>query len=280
MQTKRLNAIDNNQFPKIIGIALFGLTFLGIFYAFPPRGVDWRYTYSVLLSHWSAPYAVNGFINPPYIMAFIPYAFLPFRWSSAVNALINLGVLALANWKYKGGLLGLLLIFTSYYFLNLMVANNIDWIPLLGVMCPPWLGLIMISVKPQTLAGVGLIWLKRHGPKILIPAAGVLALSLVIWHGWVVQWIAAERGIGLQNGGWNFSPFPLLIPLGIFMLYKAWQSDDEILAAMATGCFMPYFGIYSMTSVLAIAGCKHRSWAIALWLAGWIVVALKLISTR
>ena len=271
---------EQNQAMKVLGVALFGLLFLGIFYAFPPRGVDWHYTYSLLPSHWTAPYSIGGFINPPYVMAFILYMLLPFRWSNALNAIINLGVLALANWKYKGGLFGLLMIFTSAYFLNLMLANNIDWIPLLGVMCPPGLGIILISVKPQTLAGIGLIWLKRHGPKVMIPAVCVTALSLVIWHGWIFQWIASEHRIGLQGSGWNFSPFPYLVPLGVFMLYKAWKSDDEILAAMATACFVPYFGMYSVTSVLAIAGRKHRIYAIVLWIIGWILIVRNILSAR
>ena len=279
MQIKRLSIIDQSQVLKILGIALFGAVFFGMFYAFPPRGVAWS-TFSSLPAHWTTPYDVDTFINPPYIMAFILYMLLPFRWSNAINAIINLGVLALVNWKYKGGLFGLLLIFTSAYFLNLMVVNNIDWIPLLGVMCPPWLGAILISVKPQTVAGVGLIWLKRHGPKVLIPVTVVAALSLVIWRGWIFQWIASEHKLGLESAGWNFALFPYLVPLGIFMLYKAWKTDDEILAAMATACFMPYFAMYSVTSVLAIAGRKHRIYAITLWVIGWILIVRNILSAR
>src|SRR5271157_2624285 len=234
-----------------------------------PIMIDW-YILSQVSSAWKNPYQITGFVSPPYITAFLAYAWLPLLWSNAINMLISIIVLGIANWKYKGGWIGLLLIFTSFEFLQLLGKNNIDWIPLLGVMLPPQLGIIMLSVQPQTLAGVGLIWLKEHGPKIFIPFAILITVSLAIWHGWPIEWIKSMQGI--QKSAWNASLFPWSIPLGLFMLYKAWKSNDEILAAMATGCFAPYFGIYSLSPVIAIAGKKYRWVAILLWCLGWIMV--------
>ena len=242
---------------------------LYIAHSYMPVMIDW-----FILSHvsvaWKNPYQITGFVSPPYITAFLFYAWLPLQWSNIVNMLISIIVLGIANWKYKGGWLGLFLIFTSFEFLQLLGKNNIDWIPLLGVMCPPQIGIIMLSVKPQTLAGVGLIWLKKYGPKIFIPFGILIAVSLAIWHGWPLEWFKSMQGI--QKSAWNASLFPWSIPLGLFMLYKAWKSNDEILASMATGCFAPYFGIYSLTPVIAIAGKKYRWVAIVLWCIGWIMV--------
>ena len=277
MQSNTVSTIDNKRSLKILSIAIAAAAGLALFYLLYPRLpfiLDWTGIFAQLPAAWHNPYTITHFVNPPYIILFLPYAWLPIRLSTAINAVLNISVLIIANRKFKGGLFGLVLIFSSAYFIRLLANDNIDWIPLLGVMCPPWLGLILLSVKPQTLAGIGLIWLKKHGPKIFIPLVGVLIASLFIWRGWPLAWLHSSKDF------FGYSIFPFLVPLGIFMLYKAWKSDDEILAAMATACFMPYFGLYSLTSVLAIAVSKYRTWAIALWVVGWLVIAGNILSVH
>lgn len=248
-------------------VALYAILYVG--HIFMPVMIDWS-IFSQVSQAWKSPYSILGFVSPPYITAFLLYAWLPLSWSNSINIMLSVIVLGAANYKYKGGWFGLVLIFTSFQFLQLVGKNNIDWIPLLGVMSSPSLGLIMLSIKPQTLAGIGLIWLKKHGIKIFIPIIAVVMISSLIWHGWIFQWLSLTSH--MKSVFWNASLFPWLIPLGAYMLYKAWKTDDEILAAMSTACFAPYFGIYSLAPVMAIAGKKYRWVVITLWVIGWICV--------
>ena len=241
--------------------------------AYLPVMVDWKQTFSQMPEHFLSPYDNKTFVSFPYLVFFLPYALLPANIGNAVNILINIAVFAWANHKFKGGYPGLFLTLTSAFFIDLLRLNNIDWLPLLGMTLPPQAGLILLSLKPQTLAGAGLIWLKRHGPKIFIPIIAVLFISLFVWWGWPLTW---WRSIHYATRGvWNFSPFPYFIPVGIGLLFWAWKKDDDVLAAMATGCFFPYFGAYSLAPLIAIAGSKHRWAAIALWIFGWAYAVIK-----
>ena len=187
----------------------------------------------------------------------------------AVNAGLNVVMLAIANRKFGGGLWGLVSIFTSSYFLMLVANDNIDWLPLLGVMLPPQWGLILLSVKPQALAGIALIWVKKHGMGIFVPVLVIFAVSLVLWPNWPILWLAAAHAL------YGVRFFPFLVPLGVLGLWSAWRKDDEALAAASTCCFMPYFGMYSLAPVLAVLG-NHRRIAIALWVIGWAWVILRI----
>ena len=139
--------------------------------------------------------------------------------------------------------------------------------PLLGVMLPPQWGLILLSVKPQALAGIALIWVKKHGMGIFVPVLVIFAVSLFLWPSWPIQWLSAAHAL------YGVRFFPWLVTLGALGLWSAWRKDDEALAAASTCCLMPYFGLYSLTGVLAMLG-KHRRIAIALWVIGWGLVIL------
>jgi hypothetical protein len=263
-----LRRVDYGTPLKVMaGFALLAATF---FFLYPhlPYVLDWS-IFAQLPEHWRDPFAVIGFSNPPWAIFFLPHALLPLRISMAINASLNVVMLVIANRKFGGGLWGLVLILTSSYFLMLIANDNLDWLPLLGVMLPPQWGLILLSVKPQALAGIALIWVKKHGLGIFVPVLAVFAASLFLWPGWPIQWLSAAHAL------YGVRFFPWLVPLGIVGLWLAWRKDDESLAAASTCCLMPYFGLYSLAPVIAVLG-KHRKIAMALWVAGWGLVILRI----
>ena len=69
---------------------------------------------------------------------------------------------------------------------------------------------------------------------------------------------------------WNFAPWPFGIPLGAYMLCRAYKSEDEILAAAATPFLTPYIAPYSVTIVLALVGSKYRREAFFVYVGFWI----------
>jgi hypothetical protein len=227
-----------------------------------PIGVDWQGTFHA--RDWADPYARRGFLNPPFTLFFLPHRFLPLEWGNAVNILLNVGVILFAIRRLGGGALAIVLTFTSPVFFDLCRTNNIDWLPLLGLALGPQLGPLLIICKPQSLGAVLLIWAKKDWRILLVPA-GVLLLSLLIWGFWPARISVSSR----LEVPYNFSIFPVGLPYGIYLLWKAWKTDDALLAAVATPLFAPYFAPYSLAGVLSVVTCRDRKAGLWLYLVIW-----------
>lgn len=231
-----------------------------------PLAIDWIGTFTKISDHWRDPYAIPSFTSPPWIMIFVPHAWLPVAWGNALNLCLNILLIALVIRRFNGGWPLMLLVYTSPPFLDLARTNNVDWIPLLALLLPPMWGLPILALKPHSLGGVTVIWWKRSTQKIrlVMPLVVVIGLSLAIWGMWPLK----IQSLG--NVQWNFAPWPYAIPLGVYMLYRAYRTDDEFLAAAATPFLVPYIAPYSIAGLLAFAGCKYRREAFFVYVAFWV----------
>ena len=247
--------------------ALWGL------HEFYPIGADWESAFFPAMRHFLNPYEVEYFTSPPWVLALLPHALLDLQWSNAINLCLNILTLGALIWRYKGGWPAMLLTFTSPIFLKLAHANNVDWIPALAFLIPPMWGLPLLVAKPQVLGGAALIWWKRRrfSPLMLLPLVGIIILSLVIWG----FWPADVNGLPERANLWNFAPWPFGIPAGIYLIYRAWKKDDEILAAAATPFFVPYFGVHSLAPLMALLACKYRREAIYLYAGFWFYLIVE-----
>jgi len=244
-------------------IVLLLVIFLKEFY---PVGVDWEETYSQIPEHWRDPYEIKGFTSPPWIMVFLPHAWLPVEWGNAINLVLNLVLIILVITRFNGGWALMLLVFTSAPFIDLVRTNNVDWIPLLALLLPAMWGLPVLFAKPQALGGAAVIWWKQSANRIrlLIPVAIVLALSFIVWGFWPLEIKPVNQTV------WNFAPWPFLIPLGAYMLFRAYRSNDIFMAAAATPFLVPYIAPYSIASLLAFSGSKYRREALIVYIAFWV----------
>lgn len=228
-----------------------------------PLGVDWEYTFSQVSKHWRNPFVIPTFTNPPWVIALLPHAWLPLSWGNALNFLLNVTVLILIINRYEGKWHTYLMVFTSPFFFDLARTNNIEWIPLSGLLLPHAFGIPLLLIKPQAMAGIILIWIKKEGFRILIPSAIVFVLSLLIWGSWFWK-------MGLpDNVSWNFSMWPIGIPLGLYMLYRAFKEDNELIAAAATPFLVPYIAPYSLAGLMAILGGKYKREVFYLYVGIW-----------
>jgi hypothetical protein len=244
----------------IVGLLLVFLT------KFYPVGVDWQWSYAPLSDQWRRPYAIETFTNPPWVIALVPHAWLPLQWGNAINLCLNILLVVLVVRRFGGGWPLMLLVFTSPPFLDLVRTNNVDWIPMLALLLPPPWGLPLLAIKPQAVGGVALIWWKRSENKIrlLLPLVVIVVLSLIVWGLWPTQIKS------VQNSIWNFAPWPFAIPLGLYMLFRAYRRDDEFLAAAATPFLVPYIAPYSLVTLLAFSGSKYRREAFFVYVGFWI----------
>lgn len=215
---------------------------------FYPVGIDWERTYGN--TDIMMPYKNAKFISPPWTLLFLPHSLLPIAWGNAVNFLLNLVLIFAVIKKLGGKREAILLTLTSPIFFDLARTNNIEWLPLLGLLAPSWISGVILSCKPQCLSGMFLIALKRDWRVVIAPLV-VLIISFVVWGWW------PERlGFNPLSNAYNFSILPIGIPYGIYLLRKAWREDDPYLAAVATPLFVPYIAPYSLVSVLAVLASR------------------------
>jgi len=234
-----------------------------------PIGPDWT-SIADAVHHARQPFAQPGyFIGPPWELGMAPHALLPLPIGNAINMLITLGIVSWAVIASGGDLVSLALVLTSPALIGLLATNNLDWVPLVGVLIGPAFGPVLILSKPQSAAGILVVWIKRHGIRILWPVAALLALSLLAWGWWPGQMPIPTQSI------WNVAPWPWMIPAGIYLLWRAWQTDDDVLGAIATPFLVPYIGWYSLTVPMALASGKYKREVFFLWLTLWWFVIIE-----
>jgi len=207
------------------------------------------------------------------MLALLPHAILGAEWSNVVNLFLNFAVLVVLIWRFGGGWQAAAMTFLSPAFLALAYVNNMDWVPALAFLLPPTWGLPLLALKPQAVGGAALIWWKRSGfsLRLLLPLALIVALSFVVWG----FWPARMAMLPANARQWNFAPWPFGLPLGIYLLYRAYRSDDDVLAAAATPFLVPYFLIYSLTPLLALLACRRRHDGLVLWVGMWLLLIVE-----
>lgn len=241
------------------------------------QGVDWQDSFVPAVKNLPRYYdADTAFAGFPLQLLLLPHAALGALGAAFNRALLIFVPIAVIH-RLRGGVLAYLLAFSNPFFLSAFNTNQVDWIPLAAWLAPTWLGLILLSVKPQVLGGAALVWLYRHRAKpiVYVPTLAVWAFSLSMWDiGRVVEQIAS---VGVLGASWDYSPFPFAIPLGLWLLWRGWRDDDEVVAASATPCLMPYFAPYSLYALVVLLACKYPRWSMVLSLGFWwyIVVEIK-----
>lgn len=265
--------MEKGKLLKAAKIAFSILIFIGIFILllrFYSEQNDWKTFFSPIASNIANPNNVPGFVNPPWTSILLIYGVLPLKYSNAINILINVTVLLFAIKKVNGGWIGILLTFTSPLFLDMARVNPIDWIPLLGFILPPAWGFPLMAIKPQTLGASMLVkWkMKKFKFSILIPLIIITISSFLVWGNWF-----SHDAFTLINKPWNFSFWPLGIPIGLYLFYRAYKNEDEILAGVSTYFLIPYVAPYSMVCLLAIMSGRYKKYAFVLYVASyWFLI--------
>ncbi len=237
-----------------------------------PIGRGWQTWDVSTLSQIQSPFEMPHFTGMPFAFFALPHVALGLTLGNAINLTLNILAIGAVAYKFAGKQwhYAFAITMTTPMAMNLLFTNNIDWIPLSSFLVADWLAYPMLAMKPQMLAGAALIRFKRNpGLSPLIPLVVMLLTSVVIWGAW---W--QHVGNGLWDIQHNLAPFPFLIPVGVFLLWKAWREDDVIIAACATGFFVPYFAPYSLTGVHVLLASRYRKAAIWLWCFSWWFVII------
>lgn len=280
MTTDKPLASRNLQ--AILVVLVFALL-TGLLARFLPPAVDYHGAFrpaALEILHGRSPYNAEGFFNIPWTaILLIPFAVLPENVGRALMVIAALAVYAYVAHKLGANKLTIILLLLSPPSLHGILNGNIDWLAVLGVVLPPWLGLFFLAIKPQV--GMMIViylffaeW-KRGGFlrvfKTFLPVGLASALSLLIFGSWFTK---VSNEINLVG---NSSLWPLSLPIGLTLLITAIRKN-EIRYSMAASPFAsPYVIMHSwIGAFLALAPKPYEAAAAVIGM--WIVVLIRFFS--
>jgi hypothetical protein len=245
-----------------------------------PPGVDWEKAYfpaarELVFLH--NPYNIPGYFNPPWtLLPFLPLALLPNQVGRAIFFLMSLLGFGYAAHKLNARPLALGAFLASPPVMHCLLNANIDWMPLLGFVLPPRIGLFLLMVKPQVGIGVMLFWFveawRQGGVKetfrIFWPVTIVTLLSYLIFGFYPLRF---GQEVDLW---WNASLWPMSIPVGLGLLAAALRKREIRFAIGAGPCLSPYVLFHSWSGpLLAVV---PNQWDTLAAVAGlWILVLIR-----
>lgn len=280
MITNKPSANKNLQI--ILLIVVFALL-TGLLSSFLPPAVDWRGAFrpaALEILHGRSPYNAEGFFNPPWAaILLIPFAILPENVGRAVMVIAALAVYAYVAHKLGGNKLTIGLLLLSPPVLHGLLNGNIDWLAVLGVVLPAWLGLFFLAIKPQ----IGMIvvlflffaeW-RKGGPlrvlKTFLPVGLASVASIAIFGPWFLD-IPGVDEIAI-----NASLLPLALPIGLALTVTAIRKNEIRYSMIASPMLSPYLLLHSwIGAFLALAPKPYEAAAAVIGM--WIVVALRFFS--
>jgi len=270
----RLNA-------RMIGLLVLTAVLLLILSAlYMPAGIDWYETFrpaGLVVFRGRSPYAVEGFRYAPWtIAAVLPFAWLPERLGRACFFLVSLSAFGYTAYKLGAKPLTLGAFLVSPPVLHCLLNANIDWLPLLGFVLPPQIGLFFVIIKPQVGIGMAVYWgvksLRHEGwwktVKLFAPVSIAVLLSFLLFGFWPMRF---AEPVGFW---WNASLWPASIPVGMALMASALLREKPEYAMAASPCLSPYVLLHSWSGAL-VALSRFQPEMVSAVVGLWIMVILR-----
>lgn len=283
-----MNSVTDYKFEKIdrrLGIPVFVFCLLilsSLLYDALPIGIDWRNTYrpaALAMARGESPYSVPIFYAAPWGAALlIPFALLPYEIGRILLFVASLVSFAWVGIRLKASPISLVLFLTSAAVMGCLNNGNIEFLPLLGVIAPPWLGLILFAIKPQVGVGLAVFWVfwiwREEGIRAVIrtafPVSLMLSASFVLYGFWPLRFEDT-----LARSVDNMSFYPWSLPLGVVLLFIGIYLKWNTTALAASPLLSPYVLQFTWVSLLVELLDRPRLLFFA-WVALWIPVLLRI----
>ena len=246
-----------------------------------PPAVDWDLYFRPAAFELLAlrnPYT-TGILNPPWaLLPFLPLALLPVPVARAIFLLLSVIGFGYAAYKFNARPLAFVAFMASPPVMHCLLNGNLDWMPLVGYVLPPQIGLFLVMVKPQMGIGVMLFWFveawRKGGVKEIVrvfwPATLVTLLSYLIYGFYPL-------GFGHQTDlWWNASLWPMSIPVGLVLLVAALRKREMRFAMGAGPCLSPYVLFHSWSGPL-LAVVPNQLDTLVGVVGLWILVLIRAI---
>jgi hypothetical protein len=233
-----------------------------------------------LLLAGKSPYNEPMFFTPVWtLLPFIPLTVLPPLIGRAILFIVILFSFAYSAWRFGAKPVAIVAFLLSPPVIMTLWLSSIDWIPILGFVLPPQIGLFFVATKPQMGSVVALFWLveafRTGGTKKVIkifwPITAAILLTFVFFGLWPLQ--ASNRDI--VNIGHNSSLWPVSIPVGLGLLVATFHKRNISYAMAASPCLSPYVMATSWSGAF-MAILLSVPETIAAVIGAWILVAIRM----
>jgi hypothetical protein len=227
-----------------------------------------------------SPYSVEIYYAAPWAAwLLIPIAILPTIWGKISVFLLSLAAYIFTAYRLGAKPLAIILFLGSSPVIGCLFNGNIEWMPLLGAVLPPQIGLIFLAVKPQIGAGLALYWLitigREQGIRKMTQTFAPVAILLLVSFGFYGFWPLRFS----QAVAWNphnSSLFPYGVGLGLILLFEALRTREPK-TALASGPFLsPYVLLFTWAATLTALLHRPKVLAVAVVIL-WIPVIAKLL---
>lgn len=157
--------------------------------------------------------------------------------------------------------IALALALVSLPTLWVLFLGNLDGLAVLGLVLLPW-AVPLVLLKPQV-ASFALL----SRPNRMVAAAVWLAVSLLLWGPWPLQWSE------LMEPGWraewvqDISLFPWGLLVALPLLWFSRGDDDLLMAAGSLGT--PHLFPYHFIVLMPALARMKPGWMVATWLISW-----------
>lgn len=226
------------------------------------------------IASFQSPYSVDCFFSPVWVaILFSPLSVFTREIAYRIYAAILFGSYLFIIWKISKQdlVVSLIASFSPFVFMT-MQYGNIDWLVLLGLLTPKYLGIWLILTKPQMGFTLAILWawkiFKDEGLRALFVAFTPVTLGLLV---------SILLGMRLPNPGnlssWSADIWPYGLIIGIPALIMGLKKKDENLALATAPFLTPYIGPMSWAAILpfAMKNRKYISVAVAL---SWLMVII------
>lgn len=224
-----------------------------------------------LMLSGQSPYLSENYFSLPWtLIPFIPFVLLP-----EPIAVVIFIALSFAGFGYAAHKLGakpvvIAALLASPGVIGSATNCNTDFLVALGFVSPPWLALILVSMKPQ-LGAPFAVWIvveawrrgkAREVARVCAPV-GVLFLASLMLYG--QDMLSMSHALSMSG---NLAPFPYLIPAGLVLLYRSLKNQDRGMAIAAAPCFTPYITAISLP-IVALGLLPSQAETVIALLALW-----------
>ncbi len=249
---------------QTVKLALLGLTMiivLALLSVYLPEGVDWRETYRpalLALLSGRTPYGVgvSPFFAAPWgLVPLMPLACLPVRAGEVALFVVGLVAYAEAAQRLGAKPMTLVMFLLSPPVVQGLLHGNIAWMPLLGFVLPPQIGLFFVAVKPQMGVGAMIFWLvealRKGGLREVVRVFWPISLAFLASLALFGLWPLGFQSVLPLARIYNVSFWPFLLPVGLALMVAAIRQRKIRFAMAASPCLSPYVLIHGWAGPLA-----------------------------
>jgi len=263
----------------LVAIVLLALPLM---YVGLPVGLDWRDTYrpaALAVLDGQSPYSVEIYYAAPWAAWLLaPFALLPYALGRLATFLLGLGAFGFIAWRTGAKPIAMVIFLCSAGVVGCLNNGNVEWMPLLGIVCPPPLGLILLAVKPQVGIGLGVYWgitiWREQGLKRLAltvtPVTVLLLISFLLYGPWPLRfgqtlaWSMDNTALGMHA-----------VFIGVVLLVRALRTRDDRMALAAGPFLSPY--VLQFTWSACLVRLLDHPWELAAAVAAlWVPVLVRI----